>query len=158
MSKYNKEVPFISSAEITLAKEYAEHLDNTIYYHKDQHGNSHWKKVARLKALKELQETFKGYDIMFHPSGVIIDDKWIVTLGSKKWRVDGRPKWYRLKNYQDFKIQKRERSILCFVGCLATSLRHVPLLAACLMTVASSTTLIKKCTGTELNHRIMLTV
>jgi hypothetical protein len=53
--------------------------------------------IRRIGKLKKLLDT--GVYIEWHGPGlVLIEDKFVVSLISNKWRVDGRNKWYMHKD------------------------------------------------------------
>ena len=68
-------------------------------YHKDYYSNSNWKKVKRLKKLKELI----SFDLYIKPRGhlnfglVEVNRKYIVSLIDNNWRNVYKNKWYKHK-------------------------------------------------------------
>lgn len=55
------------------------------------------REMARMVKLRALLDT--GVDCKWYDNGlVIVDDKFIVSLASNKWRVQGRNTWYMHKN------------------------------------------------------------
>jgi hypothetical protein len=69
-------------------------------WHKDYHGNSEKKEVARLTKLIKLVE-HGLYVEDYSPGLVLIGGKFVVSLTNNKWRVVNRNVWYRHKNDLD---------------------------------------------------------
>tara|TARA_B100000497_G_C7554471_1_gene334868 strand:- start:360 stop:830 length:471 start_codon:yes stop_codon:yes gene_type:complete len=74
-------------------------------YHKDYYSNTNWKKINRLKKLKELI----SFDLYIKPHGhlnfglVEINRKYIVSLVDNNWRTVYKNKWYKhKKDLSDF--------------------------------------------------------
>jgi len=101
---YTKEMlPEIEEDIIDYQKE-ANRVDEN-NYHKDYYSNTNWKKVKRLKKLKELI----SFDLYIKPHGhlnfglVEINRKYIVSLIDNNWRTVYKNKWYKhKKDLSDF--------------------------------------------------------
>jgi hypothetical protein len=63
---------------------------------KSHHGNY----ALRLKAKIELMEL--GCKVEDTAQGILVNDKFIVGVASKKWCVDGKYKWYHYKDIETF--------------------------------------------------------
>lgn len=88
--------------EIAEMEKYAEETDRR-NYHKDVYSNSARREVRRLENLKELIKcgvTVEDYG----PGLVLLNNKFVFSLSSLKWRVVGKNKWYRCK--RDFSTIK----------------------------------------------------
>jgi len=69
--------------------------------HKDHYGKAEWDELSRLKTERELILTEVKWD--HHGAGlVLIEDKFIYALKSGKWKVKGKPAWYRSKSIEHF--------------------------------------------------------
>lgn len=82
--------------KLTESKKAAEDVER-INYNKLQYSNAPRREVARIKKLIRLLEhsmTIEDYSSGF----VLINDRFVVSLISNKWRVVGRKKWYMHKN------------------------------------------------------------
>lgn len=90
----------LEEAEEKQAKWYSEkgYQDENPY----NHGPCHHL-IAEIKFEIELVKNF-GEDWEYHPHGVVIENRYILTP-NHKWRVVGRDKWYRYKNIEDFKTK-----------------------------------------------------
>jgi|DEB0MinimDraft_3_1074331.scaffolds.fasta_scaffold155362_2 hypothetical protein len=104
MKTYDRVLSMPTEKEL-LKAEIAYKQDILDTWHKDQSGDGPWRRYRNLLMLKEILSVFPPdqYRVCGHPAGVIIDNKWIVTLLSKKWRVNGKNKWYRLKSFEEFR-------------------------------------------------------
>ena len=70
-------------------------------YHKDQHGMGEWNELARLKSERDLILTGVAWE-PFTAGTVLINNKFVFTLRSYKWRVQGKKTWYRSKGVKHF--------------------------------------------------------
>ena len=91
---YSKEdVPSIEQ-RIIQATELAEKCERE-NFHKSQYSNSNAREVGRLKKLKKFVSDDR-IEVADYANGlIIIDDTYIVSLASNKWRVAQRDTWYR---------------------------------------------------------------
>lgn len=69
--------------------------------HKDQHGMGEWNELDRLKSERDLVLTGVAWE-PFTAGTVLIDNQFVFTLRSYKWRVQGKKKWYRSKGVKHF--------------------------------------------------------
>ena len=71
-------------------------------YYKDVYSDSYAKEVKRLKALRVFVEA--GIQFKLDASGgtVIVENRFVFTLISHKWRNVGKSVWYRSKGASDF--------------------------------------------------------
>ena len=82
--------------KLTESKKAAEDVER-INYNKLQYSNAPRREVTRIKKLIRLLEhnmIIEDYNSSF----VLINDRFVVSLISNKWRVIGRNKWYMHKN------------------------------------------------------------
>ena len=99
---YSKEdVPSIEQ-RIIQATKLAEKCERE-NFHKSQYSKSNAREVGRLKKLKKFVSDDR-IEVADYANGlIIIDDTYIVSLASNKWRVAQRDIWYRHKpNVQHF--------------------------------------------------------
>jgi len=76
-------------------------LDEERNYHKDMYGRSAQKSVERTKKIIALRK-HKSLDIQEYNLGlVLINNKFVVSLVSNKWRIINKSKWYLHKEDVD---------------------------------------------------------
>lgn len=66
-------------------------------YDKDVYSNPYKSRSRAIQKLIRLVELC-GVVAMYPPGKVLINDKFVVSLGSNKWRVRGKKKWYPHKD------------------------------------------------------------
>lgn len=71
-------------------------------YHKDVYSDSYAKEVERLKALRVFVESGVRFKSDSSGGTVIVEDRFVFTLISHKWRNVGKNIWYRSKGASDF--------------------------------------------------------
>jgi hypothetical protein len=71
-------------------------------YHKDVYSDSYQKEVDRLKTLRVLVESGVQFSLDNSGGSVIVEDRFVFTLISHKWRNVGKNVWYRSKGASDF--------------------------------------------------------
>jgi hypothetical protein len=54
--------------------------------------NTATKQLKHLVIVKQLLEA--GHEVVKHVHGIKVNDKFIIGASGKKWRVDGKAKWY----------------------------------------------------------------
>jgi len=99
MSYTVNDLPFLLE-ELARHKKLADDCDLE-NYHKDRYSNSYRREVKRLTKLIALIQQ----PVNVEPYGqgcVLLDNKFIVSLISNKWRVAGKGKWYFHKNIPHF--------------------------------------------------------
>jgi hypothetical protein len=78
----------------------------------DNLNNRYFREHSRLIKMATLIENFFEFDIYDHGGGcVIIKNKYIVSLSSKKYRIKGKGTWYSYKKIQQlFDIMNEKTS------------------------------------------------
>ena len=71
-------------------------------YHKDVYSDSYAKEVERLRALRVFVESGVQFKLDASGGSVIVEEKFVFTLISHKWRNVGKNVWYRSKGASDF--------------------------------------------------------
>ena len=73
--------------------------------------NPYTREVQRYRKMIELVENFFEFDIYCHNGGtVIIKDKYIVSLRSRKYRIKGKGEWYTYRKSQKLYDIMNERT------------------------------------------------
>jgi hypothetical protein len=70
--------------------------------HKDVYSDPFDKEVKRLKTLKVLVESGVRFKLDDSGGAVVVEDQYVFTLISHKWRVVGKNVWYKSKGVSDF--------------------------------------------------------
>jgi len=72
-------------------------------YHKDTFSNPYEKEVKRVAFIDELAKHRDKLTMSEYAAGIVlVNNKFVLSLISKKWRVKGRNKWYRFKDVDTF--------------------------------------------------------
>jgi hypothetical protein len=95
-----KQTEVVRLAEISVYHKDQHGMGEWIY-HKDQHGMGEWNELARLKSERDLILTGVAWE-PFTAGTVLINNKFVFTLRSYKWRVQGKKTWYRSKGVKHF--------------------------------------------------------
>lgn len=70
-------------------------------YHKLQYSNPHARELSRLRTLREF--VVEGANITDYSHGYLeINDRFILALKNRRWRVKGKNKWYWFKDAESF--------------------------------------------------------
>ena len=83
------------------AQEERVRLANIRFYHKDRHGMGEWNELDRLQTERALILTGVEWD-HFGSGTVLIKGRFIYSLKTGKWRVQGKSTWYRSKGLKHF--------------------------------------------------------
>ena len=73
-------------------------------YYDSLWGCPNQKAIYRRKRKMDRAKTFyerKGSHVEEHQQGLLIDDLYIYSLKTNKWRVKGKKVWYRSNGYKD---------------------------------------------------------
>jgi hypothetical protein len=71
-------------------------------YHKDIYSDPFVREIKRLKTLRELVESGVQFSLDNSGGSVIVEERFVFTLISHKWRNVGKNVWYRSKGASDF--------------------------------------------------------
>jgi len=71
-------------------------------YHKDVYSDPFYKEVKRLKTLRVFVESGVQFKLDDSGGSVIVEERFVFTLISHKWRNVGKSIWYRSKGASDF--------------------------------------------------------
>jgi len=87
-----------------LKKLSEKHHKKGLKYDNDWNMGSDWREAHRLKKIIKFLELEDDLDIEYESAGLIsINEKFIVSLASNKWKVRGKNTWYKHSdNLQDF--------------------------------------------------------
>ena len=82
-----------------LKELYEKHLKLGLEYDNDWNSGSDYREAHRLEKIINFLELEDELDIEYESGGLIfINNKFIVSLASNKWRVRGKSIWYRHSN------------------------------------------------------------
>ena len=70
--------------------------------HKDVYSDPYVREIKRLTTLRVLVESGVQFSLDNSGGSVIVEEKYVFTLISHKWRVIGKNVWYRSKGASDF--------------------------------------------------------
>lgn len=70
--------------------------------HKDVYSDPFDKEIKRLKTLRVLVESGVRFRLDDSGGAVVVEDRYVFTLISHKWRVVGKNVWYRSKGASNF--------------------------------------------------------
>jgi hypothetical protein len=71
-------------------------------FHKDVYSDPYAKEIKRLETLKVLVESGVQFSLDNSGGSVIVEERFVFTLISHKWRNVGKNVWYRSKGASDF--------------------------------------------------------
>jgi len=82
-----------------LRQLYEKHLKLGREYNNDWNMGSDWREAHRIEKIIKFLELDDDLKIEHESAGLVcINDKFIVSLASNKWRVKGKNVWYKHKN------------------------------------------------------------
>ena len=68
-------------------------------YDKMYYSNPYDRHIEKMNTFNEILDILRDHHIeRYDPDSVIINDKWILTLRNRRWRVKNKNKWYVLQN------------------------------------------------------------
>lgn len=73
-----------------------------LYSHKDIYSDPYVREIKRLQTLKVLVESGVQFSLDNSGGSVIVEERFVFTLISHKWRNVGKNVWYRSKGASDF--------------------------------------------------------
>lgn len=71
-------------------------------YHKDIYSDPFVREIKRLETLKVFIESGVQFSLDSSGGTIVVEDRFVFTLISHKWRNVGKSVWYRSKGASDF--------------------------------------------------------